>query len=189
MSIRNDGPPMSSAPRCPLPDRLTSDQAERLLADWGHPTPARWLEFHHSELQLAGEPPSCPGERVWSRLLRDELDKLYNQAWCALEQIRAADDEETVMMLAMDDLPSAVEQAWSLSPEGAGEHLQLLRDYKEERHRDFLRQLGAGTDREAEERAECLEFWETNAELTSALRQRLYREVRATLRADPSERS
>ncbi len=173
---------MSDPLPCPLPDRLTSAEVEALLADWGHPTPARWLAFHREELELAGDPPSCPGRRVWIRLLRDELDKLYNQAWCALEQIRAADDEESVAMLAMDDLPSAVEQAWSLAPELAGEHLQLLRDYKEERHADFLRQLGAGTEREAEERAECLEFWEDNAELTSDLRQRLYREVRGLLR-------
>ncbi len=166
---------------CPLAESLTRAEAEQVLAELGHPRPAYWLEFHGETLAFSGEPPRCAGTTVWHRLLQDECDKLYNQAHCALEQIREAEDEESAAMLAMDDLPSAVEQAWSLAPQLAGEHLQLLRDYKEARYRDFRNQLGVGTGREAEERAECLEFWEENAVLTSELRQRLYREVRKGL--------
>lgn len=164
-----------------LPDRPTRRVAEEFLAELGHPRPGFWLDHHRDSLGAEGDPRRYDGAAIWRRLLQDECDKLYNQAHCALEQIRDAQDEDSAMMLAMDDLPSAVEQAWSLAPQLADEHLQLLRDYKEARYADFCQQLGVGSDREAQERADCLEFWEENAVLTSELRKRLYREVRRSL--------
>ena len=168
-----------------LAGRITREQAEALLDSWHHPRGGRWLDYQveRGELTLTGEPPTMDGAALWGRLLADECDKLFNQAWCALDQIRSADDQDTVYMIAIDDLPSAVEQAWSLAPELAGEHLGLLRGYREERYQELLRQLGIGTDRELRERIECLEFWEENAELMSDLRRTLYRLVREQLQA------
>ena len=39
-------------------------------------------------------------EVVWRQLLKDECDKLYNQAWSAYEHIREAEDPDSVAMLA-----------------------------------------------------------------------------------------
>ncbi len=187
-----DKPPQTSAaPPRGDPDSVPSvvvgrfdhEQAEALLASWHHPRGGRWLDYHveRGELSFSGDPPTLDGAAMWWQLLADECDKLYNQAWCALDQIRGAADEETVLMVAIDDLPSAVEQAWSLAPELAGEHLGLLRGYREERYQELVRELGIGTDRELRERIECLEFWEENAELMSDLRRTLYRLVRQRL--------
>lgn len=167
----------------PLPDRLTWDQALALLTDWEHHAPERWLAHQRDNalLTFTGDPLACSGDQLWSLLLKVEADKLYNQAWCALDQIQSADDPEDTLMLAMDDLPSAVEQAWSLDPAIATEHLDLLRQHKAGRVERFLAEMAAGTDREPAERADSLAFWEDNAEITSPFRQRLYREVRAVL--------
>jgi len=162
---------------------MTLDQAAALLTEWEHHDPERWLIHKRDNdlLTFTGDPPTCAGDQLWHLLLRDEADKLYNQAWCALDQIQAADDPEDALMLAIDDLPSAVEQAWSLDPTNADEHLGLLRQHKAGRVERFLAEMAAGTDREAAERADSLAFWEENAEITSPFRQRLYREVRAVL--------
>jgi hypothetical protein len=179
----------------PAARRLTLAEAEELLASWHHPRPERWLshKIDSGALDLDGDPPLLSGATLWWLLLGDECDKLYNQAWCALEKIRAADDEDEVMMIALDDFPSAVEQAWSLAPELAGEHLALLREYKEARYQDFLRQVGAGGDTELDERIDALEFWTENDALMSELRRTLYGLVGAQLercrnaRQPPSE--
>ena len=167
----------------PAARRLTMAEAEALLASWNHPRPQRWLthKIENGALELDGHPPRLSGATMWWLLLGDECDKLYNQAWCSLEQIRAADDEDEVAMIALDDLPSAVEQAWSLAPELAGEHLGLLREYREERYQDFLRQLDAGGESELDERIDALEFWAENATLMSELRRTLYGLVGAQL--------
>ncbi len=98
----------------------------------------------------------------------------------------ASSSPDSVMLLVIDDLPSAVEQAWALAPDLAGEHLELIRGHSQERYDNLLRELGAGTDREAAERRECLAFWEENAELMTPWRLRLYREVRQSLRVPRS---
>jgi HEAT repeat protein len=153
---------------------LDAEEARRLLAAWHHPRPDEWVAKHVA--------PPVRAEDLWRELLEDECDKLYNQAWCALDQIRSAEDPESVMFLAIDDFPSAVELAFSLAPTLAAEHLQLLREYKEERYREFEKELAVGTDREVAERIECLEFWEENAEDMSDLRKTLCRLVREGLR-------
>ena len=167
----------------PLPPTLTRLEAEVHLARLEHPDPRRWLDAQaeQGKLPFDGAPPRCPGDRLWRQILTTECDKLYNQAWCALDQIRSAEDLESVSMIAMDDLPSAVEQAWALAPDLAGEHLALLAEHDPRRVDLLLADLGAGTPREAAERAECLEFWEVNAEITSNFRQSLYRTVRRAL--------
>ena len=132
-------------------------------------------------IQFTGEPPRADRAEIFRELLRDECDKLYNQAWCALEQILDAEDEDSVMMLAVDDFPSAVEQAVSLAPDLAQEHLGLFRKYRQERYDTFLREFGIGTSREAQERIDCLAFWEKNAEGISDLRRALFRTVRESL--------
>jgi len=169
----------------PLPSTLSHDQAVELLLQWDKDEAERWVAYQRDKgaLPFDGEPPRCSGSTLWRLLLRDECDKLYNQAWCALDQIQEAEDPDDVAMLAMDDLPSAVEQAWSLDPELGAEHLQLLGQHKPERVSRFLAEMAAGSPREAAERAECLAFWEENAEITSDFRKRLYREVRRVLLA------
>jgi hypothetical protein len=157
-----------------------------MLEDWQHPYAEKWVlqKIKAGELTFAGDPPEVSGEAVWRQLLKDECDKLYNQAWSAYEHLKEAqesDDPDSAFMIAIDDFPSAVEQAWSLAPEFAGEHLELLRKYRVERYQDFLRALGVGTDREDAERAECLAFWEDNAEIMTEFRKKLYRLVRAQL--------
>ena len=168
---------------CPLPSTLGRTEALDLLERWHKPQAGQWLANRQRDgsLPFEGEPPACEGPRLWTLLLKLECDKLYNQAWCALEQIQGAEDPDDAMMLAIDDLPSAVEQAWSLAPDLAGEHLDLLRQQNPARVERFLQEMGAGTDREPAERAESLSFWEENAEITSDFRKRLYREVRAVL--------
>ncbi|MEN8151407.1 MAG: hypothetical protein ABFS86_16440 [Planctomycetota bacterium] len=160
-------------------DALELEDAADRLTGLGHPRAAEWLVARTAEGRLPA-PPLSPAD-VWRELLRDECDKLYNQAWCALETIRNADDPDEVMMVAVDEFPSAVEQAYSLAPALAGEHLALLREHREERWEDFVRELGIGTDREAGERVEALGFWEENAEGISDLRRNLFRIVRRQL--------
>jgi len=174
----------------PLPDFLTLAEAESLLQRWHHPNGARWLDHQalQETLTFAGAPPRCSGDELWHLLLSQECDKLYNQAWCALDQIQSADDPESVTFLAMDDLPSAVEQAWALAPALAQEHLALLVQHNPHRLDVLLADLGAGTSREPVERAECLSFWEDNAELMTDYRRRLYRAVREGL-AESGENS
>jgi len=160
---------------------LPFEEAASLLERWRHPRPHRWLRHAIDEGRVPAE-----GERVrtadlWRELLRDECDKLHNQAWCALERIREAEDPESVMMLAIDDLPSAVEQAYSLAPSLAEETLDLLRQHRRERYEDLVRELGVGTVREEAERAECLDFWVENAEGISEIRRTLFRIVRDAL--------
>ena len=94
--------------------RLTPDEAEALLSDWHHPRPRRWLDhkLERGDLVLEGDPPTVSGPTLWWLLLADECDKLYNQAWCALDQLRTAEDQDSVIMVAIDDLPSAIEQAF-----------------------------------------------------------------------------
>jgi hypothetical protein len=156
---------------------------QALLEDWQHPYADRWLDrqVEQGTLPFTGEPPTCLGDDLWQLLLSQECDKLYNQAWCALDQIQSADDPESVTMLAMDDLPSAVEQAWALAPDLADEHLELLRQHNPIRVEVMLADLGAGTEREPRERAECLSFWEDNAEGMTDYRRRLFRAVREGL--------
>lgn len=172
-------------PAIPGDELLTREQVLALLETWGHPYAVPWLarKIAAGELVFAGEPGVVRGTALWLRLLQDECDKLYNQAWSALESIKEATDPDSVTMLAIDDFPSAVEQAWSLAPDLATEHLALLREHSEERYRDFLRSLGVGTTREAAERIECLAFWEVNADITSDLRKTLCRLVREELQA------
>jgi hypothetical protein len=167
----------------PLPERISSDELGALLHEWQHPYGARWLleKVKAAELVFSGDPPSVSGRDVWRRLLEDECKKLYNQAWCAYEQIKQADDPDSVAMLGIDDLPSAVEQAWDVAPELAGEHLGLLREFREAKYQDFLRSLRVGTEREAEERIAALAFWEENAEIMTEFRRTLYRIVREGL--------
>ncbi len=168
---------------CPPPelghDDLSLEAAAARLAGLGHPRPDEWLAARLAEGRLPSPP--LPPAAVWLELLRDECDKLYNQAWCALDQIRNADDPDSVMMTAVDDFPSPIEQAFGLAPSLAGEHLALLREYREERYADFVRELGIGTDREPAERADALAFWEENAEDISDLRRNLFRIVRRQL--------
>ena len=172
-------------PPIPGDELLTREEVLALLEQWGHPYAAAWLERKTAarELVFAGEPAVVQGAALWRRLLKDESDKLYNQAWSALEGIKEAGDPDSVAMLSIDDFPSAVEQAWSLAPDLAGEHLALLRQHSEERYRDFLRSLAVGTPRELVERIECLAFWEDNAEITTDLRKSLCRLVREDLEA------
>ena len=167
----------------PLPDRLTLDELSAVLEEWQHPYGERWLvdKVKAAELVFTGEPPSVSGDSVWHRLLADECDKLYNQAWSAYEHIREAEDPDSVAMLGIDDLPSAVEQAWALAPDLAGEHLSLLREFREAKYQEFLRSLHVGTDREVDERIAALAFWEENAQIMSAFRRTLYRLVRQGL--------
>jgi len=167
----------------PLPLALTLDEAVELLQRWHKDRAELWVVHQRDEgkLPFDGDPPRCSGEALWRLLLSEECDKLYNQAWCALDQIRDAEDPDDALMLAIDDLPSAVEQAWSLDPDLGAEHLRLLGEHKPGRVPRFLTEMAAGTPREAAERAECLAFWEENAELTSDFRRRLYREVRKAL--------
>ena len=169
----------------PLPPSMTREQAVELLLRWHKSEADRWVAYQRDKgtLPFEGAPPRCSGEALWRLMLREECDKLYNQAWCALDQIQEAEDPDDALMLAMDDLPSAVEQAWSLDPELGAEHLQLLGQHKPGRVPRFLAEMAAGTPREAAERAECLAFWEENAEITSDFRKRLYREVRRVLLA------
>jgi len=162
-------------------DDLDLEGAAARLAAIGHPRPARWLARLVEEGRVP--PPPIPAADVWRELLRDECDKLYNQAWCALDQLRSADDPDAVMMVAVNDFPSAIEQAFSLAPTLAGEHLALLREYRMESYEHFVRELGIGTDREAGERAEALAFWGENAEGISDLRRNLFRLVRRQLTA------
>jgi hypothetical protein len=173
---------MSEAP-VELTGEITLEEAARLLQGWGHPRAARWLELKVAggAIPYEGDPPRVAGADVWRELLRDECDKLYNQAWCALDQIRDAEDEESVLMLAMDDLPSSVEQAFSLDPTLAREHVDLLKEHRFERYRQFVDELAVGTDRETRERIECLGFWEENGTDLSDLRRTLFRLVRETL--------
>ena len=167
----------------PLPDLIGPDALGSLLDEWQHPYRERWLreKVKAGELVFSGDPPVASGDAVWRRLLADECGKLYNQAWSALQAIREAEDPDSVAMLAMDDLPSAVEQAWALAPDLAGEHLELLREYSEEKHRHFLDSLGVGTGREAAERIDALAFWEENAAIMTGFRRTLYRIVREGL--------
>jgi hypothetical protein len=110
--------------------------------------------------------------------VRVEIDRLYNQAWCALERLDAGEED---LMTAIDELPTAVEQAVSLDPEYAKEILELLRSRRPERYEDLVREMGLGTERETAERIECLAFWEANAEGMSERRRELFREVREEL--------
>jgi len=176
----SDSRPAHSAP---LPDRLTIDELGALLDEWQHPYAEKWLlqKVKASELVFSGEPATVSGESVWNQLLKDECDKLYNQAWSAYEHIKEAEDPDSVAMIAMDDFPSAVEQAWALAPQHAGEHLRLLREFREAKHEDFLRALGVGTERENQERIESLTFWAENAEIMTDFRRTLYRLVREAL--------
>ena len=167
----------------PLPDLPTRAEVQALLQRWQHPYADRWLgrQLEQGTLTFDGDPPRCRGDELLLLLLSQECDKLYNQAWCALDQIQSADDPESVTLLAMDDLPSAVEQAWALAPELAVEHLGLLTQHNPRRVDVLLADLGAGTPREPAERAECLAFWEDNAEGITDYRRRLYRAVRESL--------
>ncbi len=169
--------------RSPLPELIGFDELGSLLDDWRHPYGERWLEekVKSAELVFSGDPPRSSGEAVWRRLLEDECSKLYNQAWSAYEQIKEAEDPDSVAMLGMDDLPSAIEQAWALAPDLAGEHLSLLREFREAKYHEFLRSLGVGTEREVEERIEALTFWEENASIMTEFRRTLYRIVREGL--------
>jgi len=185
---------MSDADPTPPPalsGEIALDEAARLLEGWGHPRAERWLEVKVAggAVPADGDPPRIAGADLWRELLRDECDKLYNQAWCALDRIRDAEDEESVLMLAMDDLPSSVEQAFSLSPDLAREHLDLLREHRFERYRQFADELGVGTARETRERAECLAFWEENGDDLSDLRRTLFRLVRERLEGATRRRS
>ena len=167
----------------PLPPRLTREQVLAQLERWQKPDASRWLahRIDKGTLPLAGTPPTCTGDQLWELLLREECDKLFNQAWCALDQIRSAVDPDSMLLVAMDDFPSAIEQAYSLAPQFADEHLKMMREYSEERYQRFVAELGQGTDREDAERAECLAFWEENAELITDYRRLLYRLVREQL--------
>ncbi len=167
----------------PLPESPTRAEIQSLLDRWQHPFSDRWLDrqIEQDRLAFTGDPPRCRGDELWRLLLTQECDKLYNQAWCALDQIQSADDPESVTLLAMDDLPSAVEQAWALAPELAIEHLGLLGQHNPRRVEVMLADLGAGTPREPAERAECLAFWEDNADGITDYRRRLYRAVREML--------
>ena len=170
-------PPALAAPE------IDRDRAEALLAGWGHPRPGAWLDGKLDAGAIAVADEALDAADLWRELLKDECDKLYNQAWCALEQIREAADESEVMMLAVDDFPSAVEQAFSLAPALATEHLDLLKSHRYERYEVFAREMGLGTARETAERIECLAFWEANADGLSRLRKTLFRLVRKTLEA------
>jgi len=167
---------MIDLPPTPFPVRMTRDEVQRWLDRWDHPRRDAWLaaKEERGELRFDGDPPTVAGVDVWRLLLREECDKLYNQAYCALDQIQEAENPDDVMITAMDDFPSAVEQAWSLAPSLAEEHLLLLREYKEERHTRFVEELGVGTDREPAERVECLAFWADNAEGITDYRRTLY---------------
>ena len=173
-----DGPTSPDLlPPAPLAKGVSSpEETAAFLEKIGHAATERWLAAHG---------PFESGLALWRELLRDECDKLYNQAWCAFDQIRSAEDPDSVMFLAMDDFPSAVEQAFALAPPLAGEHLSLLREYREERLDSFLREMAAGTDREAAERIDALAFWEENAEGITDLRRSLYRLVRSALGSAP----
>ncbi len=176
---RDENAPRSS----PLPELVSLGELGSLLDEWQHPHGERWLaeKVKAAELVFCGDPPSVSGEAVWRRLLQDESSKLYNQAWCAYEHIKEAKDPESVAMLGMDDLPSAVEQAWALAPELAGEHLGLLKEFREAKYQEFLRSLRVGTEREVEERIDALAFWEENATIMTEFRRTLYRMVREGL--------
>lgn len=177
----------------PIPshDHLTRERALALLEEWGHPYAAAWLDRKVAAGTLAfeGEPAVVSGAELWRRLLEDETDKLYNQAWSALESIKEAATPDEAAMLSMDALPSAVEQAFSLAPDLADQHLALLRQHSESRFRDFLRLLGVGTARESAERIACLAFWEDNADLVTDLRKTLFRLVREELEASARARA
>ena len=157
------------------------ERAEALLGEWGHPRPAAWLDAKLDAGAIAAADEEIDAADLWRELLADECDKLYNQAWCALEQIREAEDESEVLMLAVDDFPTAVEQAFSLAPALAKEHLDLLKSHRFERYETFAREMGLGTARQTAERIECLRFWEANADGLSRLRKTLFRLVRETL--------
>lgn len=175
---------MTSPPAAsPLPERLTLDELGSVLDQWQHPYGEHWLldKVKNGELMFSGDPPTVSGETVWHRLLEDECAKLYNQAWSAYEHIKEAEDPDSVAMLGIDDLPSAVEQAWALAPEYAGEHLALLREFREAKYQEFLRSLKVGTEREVDERIAALAFWEENAEIMTEFRRTLYRLVREGL--------
>jgi hypothetical protein len=176
-------------PRSLVGEEFLVEEAEERLREWGHRRPRRWLRrrLTDGEIAATGTPPRLRSADLWRALLKDECDKLYNQAWCALDQIRAAKDPDEVLMLVVDDFPSAVEQAFSLAPPFATEHLDLLREYSEEKLAAFRRELSIGEEDEPLERMECLAFWEANAEGMSPLRRTLYRMVREELarRATP----
>jgi hypothetical protein len=161
---------------------MTRGAAEELLDALGHRAGAAWLSnrIADGDLPLSGDPPILSGDDLWRALLADECGKLYNQAWCAAGRL---DEEgaEADLMLGIDELPSAVEQAWSLSPDDAGEHLDLLKAHRPERHENLCRELAIGTERETAERIECLAFWEANGEDLSPLRRRLFTLVREAL--------
>ncbi len=169
----------------PLSARLTRDQVLRQLEAWLKPAARQWLTDRTEKGALAfdGTPPTCTGDDLWDLLLKEECDKLFNQAWCALDQIRSAEDPDSMLLVAIDDFPSAIEQAYSLAPQFADEHLKMMREYSEERYQRFVAELGQGTDREAGERVECLAFWEENAELITDYRRLLYKLVREQLEA------
>lgn len=173
----------TTAGTCPLPEQLTLDELGAVLAAWQHPYAERWLleKVKNGVLVFSGDPPRVGGKTVWDRLLEDECSKLYNQAWSAYEHIKEAEDPDSVAMLGIDDLPSAVEQAWALAPEHAGEHLSLLKEFREAKYREFLRSLRVGTDGEVGERIAALAFWEENAEIMTDFRRTLYRLVREAL--------
>ena len=95
---------------------LMEEEARVRLKSWGHPRPGRWLRQKAEQGEI--QPPRIRAADLWRALLMDECDKLYNQAWCALDSIRNAEDEESVLLLAMDDLPSAVEQTTGSVPTG-----------------------------------------------------------------------
>ncbi len=173
----------TTAATCPLPELVTLDEVGAVLVAWQHPYGERWLleKVKSGALVFAGEPPRVNGVTVWDRLLEDECSKLYNQAWSAYQHIKEAEDPESVAMLGIDDLPSAVEQAWALAPEHAGEHLALLKEFREAKYREFLRSLRVGTEGEVEERVAALAFWEENAEIMTEFRRTLYRLVREGL--------
>ena len=56
-----------------------------------------------------------------------------------------------------------------------------MMQHRVESHAQLSRELGIGTEREDRERADCLAFWEENAEGISDLRRTLFRLVREEL--------
>ena len=179
----NPMPNEESTTPCPLPNELTREEAARRLSAMNLPNVEDWLLQHEEarELTFKGDPAVCSGMELFSLILKEECDRLYNQANVAYMQIRAAGEDEPDFITAIDTFPSAVEQAFSLAPQFSAKHLELLRQYKEERYQTFCRELGVGTQRELAERIECLAFWEDNADMLSRFRKTLFGVVREQL--------
>ncbi len=176
---------------CPLPSELSRDEAAKRLEAMKLPNVEDWLSQREEarELTFKGDPAVCSGEELFSLILKEECDRLYNQANVAYQQIHAANEEDVDFITAIDTFPSAVEQAFSLAPQFSGKHLELLKQYKEERYKAFCQDLGLGTKRELSERIECLAFWEDNADMLSQFRKTLFSVVREQLEKALNEAS